>query len=716
MAAAPGRAPAGPLAVVVVNFGSHHLLEAALSGHDSGAADREIVVVDNFSSAAELSTVRALGRRHGWHVVACGVNAGFGVGVNLGVAEAKRLGCDAVLLLNPDAIVEPQVVAALHEQVCREPWVAAAPRIVTPDGRVEFRGAQVSLRTGRIRSVAPDFGDDGRPQRIDGQLPGQVEPPVQGWLSAACLAVSMALFELSGGMDEGYFLYWEDVDLSRRVERAGGGLLVRQDLIATHREGGTQTAGGGRAKSAAYYRYNARNRLRFATRHLPRRRVLAWMLHTPAETAQILLRGGRRQLVHSPGPLLAALRGALEGLLLATAALLPLRRRPRPVDPRAGVLLAHPGAELYGSDRMLLASVEALVADGRRVTVALPGPGPLVAEIEIRGATVRTCRMPVLRKSALRPRGLVRLCREALAGAVPAWRLVREVGRGGVYVNTLTIPTWLAFARLARVRSVCHVHEAERANPLTVRRVMAAPLLLADRVVANSGYTREVLAEAVPVLRGRTRVVPNVVTGPDAPSPARSRLEDPLRLVYVGRLSPRKGTDVAVRAVALLARRGIAAELSLLGATFAGYEWFERELRELAAGPDTAGRIHLLGFDPTVWPRLAASDIVLVPSVGDESFGNAAVEAVLAARPSVVSDIGGLREAAAGFRSVEFVPPGDAEALATAVARIADEWASYASFADTDAVQARRRHDPARYREALLAALDLGPSVREVAP
>ena len=59
---------------------------------------------------------------------------------------------------------------------------------------------------------------------------------------------------------------------------------------------------------------------------------------------------------------------------------------------------------------------------------------------------------------------------------------------------------------------------------------------------------------------------------------------------------------------------------------------------------------------------------MLVPSVGDESFGNAAVEAVLAARPSVVSDIGGLREAAAGYDGVVFVPPGDATALAAAIA------------------------------------------------
>ena len=332
--AAPHRAAS--LAIVVVNYASHHLLDAALAGHDARADDREVVVVDNFSGEQELAAVRELGRRHGWHVVASPVNAGFGAGVNLGVAAAARLGCDAVLLLNPDAVVEPAVVAALHDQVRADPLVAVAPRIVAPDGRVEFRGAQVSLRTGRIRSIAPDFGDDGRPRRIDGQLAGQVEPPVQGWLSAACLALSLELFDRCGGLAEDYFLYWEDVDLSRRIEQAGGGLLVRQDLVAVHSQGGTQAAGAGRAMSATYYRYNASNRLRFAALHLPRRRVAAWMLRTPAESTQILLRGGRRQLLQSPRPLLAITWGSLAGLAVAARALLPRPCRRRPAGPRPG--------------------------------------------------------------------------------------------------------------------------------------------------------------------------------------------------------------------------------------------------------------------------------------------------------------------------------------------------------------------------------------------
>ena len=87
-----------------------------------------------------------------------------------------------------------------------------------------------------------------------------------------------------------------------------------------HDEGGTQGERRGTAKSAIYYRYNCRNRLLFAAHNLPTRGQLRWLLRTPKASIEILLRGGRRQLVQSARPLLATLRGTLEGLgLLARA-------------------------------------------------------------------------------------------------------------------------------------------------------------------------------------------------------------------------------------------------------------------------------------------------------------------------------------------------------------------------------------------------------------
>ncbi|WP_369136677.1 glycosyltransferase family 4 protein [Modestobacter versicolor] len=381
---------------------------------------------------------------------------------------------------------------------------------------------------------------------------------------------------------------------------------------------------------------------------------------------------------------------------------------------RPRVLVVHPGAELYGADRVLAASASAL-ATRFDVTVALPGDGPLVGELRSRGLRVVTCRMPVLRNSALRPRGALRLLADAVLGAVPAFRLLRSAGEAGVYVNTLTLPSWPLLARLAGRRSVCHVHEAEQSAPRLLRIGMAVCPALADRVVANSRFSLDVLAQTAPWLRRRSTVVYNAVTAPDEVVPPRAELDGPVRLLFVGRLSPRKGPQVAVATLQELLARGVDARLQLLGSVFEGYEWFEDELRATVAGAGLTDRVEFLGFRSSVWPALAASDVVLVPSVMEESFGLTAVEAVLAARPLVVSDGSGLREAAAGYASAQAVVPGDAVRWADAVQRVVTDWGTFRRAAVADAAEARTRHAQQHYAEQLVGVVAALSGHRDVA-
>jgi glycosyltransferase involved in cell wall biosynthesis len=372
---------------------------------------------------------------------------------------------------------------------------------------------------------------------------------------------------------------------------------------------------------------------------------------------------------------------------------------------RRVVLVAHPSPDLYGSDRVALATVGALVARGDRVVVTLPDDGPLVPLVEAAGAEVARCRSPVLRKSALRPSGLVRLLVTAVRSVVPSLRLLRSCAPDLVYVSTLTLPLWIVLARLAGRPCVCHVHEAESAAPAPVRRALALPLRLCRSIVANSEFSRDVLAAALPRLRERCAVVPNPIPGPARPPRARDELAGAVRLLYVGRLSPRKGPQVAIDAVGALRDRGVAADLDLLGSVYPGYEWFAAQLRERVARARLGDRIAFLGFRPEVWPALGAADVVVVPSLADEPFGNAAVEAVLASRPVVASDAGGLREAVGDYRCAQLVPPGDAEALADAVEKVIADWDGYRDRARADARRAAERHAPARYAERLDAVL-----------
>ncbi|WP_255491770.1 MULTISPECIES: glycosyltransferase [unclassified Actinotalea] len=388
------------------------------------------------------------------------------------------------------------------------------------------------------------------------------------------------------------------------------------------------------------------------------------------------------------------------------------RRAPAPDVRAAGrtVLVAHPGAELYGSDRVMLESVAGFREAGWRVVVTLCDDGPLVAELRALGAEVRRTRSPVLRKSALRPAGFGLLVADTVLGAARGVALLGRLRPDAVYVSTVTVPLWTILARLMRRPVVVHVHEAETGAPAIVRRLMALPLVLATSVVVNSRFSVDVLRASLPAAVRRAVVVDNGVPGPAEVVPARRTIDGPVRLLYVGRLSARKGVDVAVEALAELHRTGCPARLDVVGAVFPGYEWFEQGLRDRVKELGLEGSVHLRGFHASVWPFLADADVAVVPSVVDEPFGNTAVEAVLAARPVVVSETSGLREASAGYGSAQQVRPGDPVALAGAVRRVRDAWPEFSRAAAADALTARDRHDPARYRGRAVAALEAAVS------
>ena len=370
------------------------------------------------------------------------------------------------------------------------------------------------------------------------------------------------------------------------------------------------------------------------------------------------------------------------------------------------VLIAHPSADLYGSDRVMLETVDALVAAGRRVVVTLPADGPLVQLIEARGARVELCLSPVLRKSALRPVGMVKLLLETARSLPASISLIRRSGAAVVLVNTVTIPFWIPVARLVRRPVICHVHEAEASASSVIKRALALPLLLANKLIVNSRFSLGVLTSSFARLGRKATVVLNAVAGPEQPTLARARLDGVVRLLYIGRLSPRKGPDVAIEAVNVLRTRGVRASLDLVGAPFPGYEWFEQDLRDLVRRKDLGGAVTFHGFQSDVWPHLLSADVVVVPSVKDEPFGNIAVESVLSARPVVVSATSGLQEAVEGYGSAQQVRPADPDALADAIGRVHDDWPTFREKAFQDAHTAAERHAPAEYARRVCEIVD----------
>jgi glycosyltransferase involved in cell wall biosynthesis len=361
------------------------------------------------------------------------------------------------------------------------------------------------------------------------------------------------------------------------------------------------------------------------------------------------------------------------------------------------VLLTHPSAELYGSDRMALESVVALVSRGIRVTTVLPVDGPLRAELESAGSNVVVRAIPVLRKAALRPAGLLRLIRDLVAKTPQMVAVVRQARPDVVYVNTIVQPWWMLIGRLFGSRVVVHVREAEVEPPRLVRRALLLPLVAAHSIVANSRFTeRQVIADG-PRVGERTSVIYNGKDWSAYEVEHEESAAGEFRVLYLGRLSPRKGTDILVRAVSLLRTGGRDIQLTLAGAVFPGYEWYEEELRQLCSDSGLGDSVRFAGFVDDPRPLLARADVMVVPSRA-EPFGTVAAEGMASGLPVVVSDVQGLVEIVSSDQVGLVVPAEDPEAIARAVARLQDDPALRYRLSVHGSTSVRDRFSRERYR------------------
>lgn len=286
-------------ALIIVSYGSAALVEANVTALAEGWPALDVVIVDCFSTDRERALVRDLCERRGWTPVLLDQNQGFGGGVNRGAEVAIERGAEVLLVLNPDAVLPATDARALASEAAASPSLLVSPTIRRPDGTLWTEGTDLYLDDGTMAGIRHRERHPGRSRMM--------------WVSGACVALSRALWDRVEGFEEDYFLYWEDVDLSRKVIEAGGEIRVLESAGAVHDEGGTHDdRGAGRAKSETYYYYNIRNRLLFAAR-LDADTERRWRRSALAVSWGILMQGGRRQLLTSLAPWRALRRGLRDG-------------------------------------------------------------------------------------------------------------------------------------------------------------------------------------------------------------------------------------------------------------------------------------------------------------------------------------------------------------------------------------------------------------------
>ena len=365
-----------------------------------------------------------------------------------------------------------------------------------------------------------------------------------------------------------------------------------------------------------------------------------------------------------------------------------------------------------GAEQGLLRLVDGLKAT-HTVAVACPRQGAVRELVDAAGVEALT--IPAF-EASLRlhpvhtPVGLARLT----AGGVALARLAKRFGADLVHANTPRAGLICAVTRrlggppvVVHLRDDLPLNRVGRAVRFTLIRSASAVVAVSEYTAArfNEGLSRPV-ATHVHNSIDLERFDPNRVTA----APVRDQLgisPDAPLLGQISQITPWKGQDTAIRAVADLRRRGLDAHLLIAGAVTFGARGvrydnhaYLRSLHERVASLGVRDAVHFLGQRSDVPELLTALDVSLLPSV-NEPFGRVIVESMAIGTPPLVSDVGSGPELVEDGVSGRLLPPDRPELWATAAAELLRDRAALARMGAEAQARAARFSDEAQVRGVL---------------
>ena len=254
------------LAIIIVNYRTPKLvIDCLTSLQNEIEVDQDsVVVVDNASGDGSVEQIEQAITKNSWNqwvqIVPSPINGGFSAGNNLGI---KAVIADAYLLLNSDTIVRPGAIKSLLEAMQAHPeaglvsprleWSDSTPQISCFQYHSPFSELIASAATGPITKLLKNY---------DVPIPVSDTPIEPDWTSFACVLIRREVIEQIGLMDEGYFMYFDDIDYCRRARNAGWKILHYPQARVVHLRGGSGSVKADLAarKRPKFYLYASRSR------------------------------------------------------------------------------------------------------------------------------------------------------------------------------------------------------------------------------------------------------------------------------------------------------------------------------------------------------------------------------------------------------------------------------------------------------------------------
>ncbi len=327
-------------------------------------------------------------------------------------------------------------------------------------------------------------------------------------------------------------------------------------------------------------------------------------------------------------------------------------------DMPLSLLVVHQGAELYGSDKVLLSLLEALQRQLFNITLHVPCSGPLLEKTAKKVKTTLIAPISILRLSKIKSLAWLKLH--------IFWQNLRFAQRqlqshDAVILNTCVILSYMLMLPFWNKRKYIYVHEITTGLQNLIFNILLK--LTGAIIICNSQAT----ARSYRFISNKHKVIIYNTTSNPVKQTDLAEF-DTFNILLIGRLSERKGFHVMVEALSFLPQNiAKKVHLRIVGSSFLLSDPYKQKLESLVAQSGYNSQITFLPFTDNPTLHYHWSHLVVVPSIKPESFGLVALEAMHQARPVIASAIGALPEITTHDITGKLVPPNNAQALADAI-------------------------------------------------
>jgi glycosyltransferase involved in cell wall biosynthesis len=338
------------------------------------------------------------------------------------------------------------------------------------------------------------------------------------------------------------------------------------------------------------------------------------------------------------------------------------------------ILFIHQSAELYGSDKTLLYLVANLDKNKFFPIVILPNEGPL--KIELEKENVKVIIAPVLKlyRKMFTPSNLLKFSKDYFKGIKTIKSIRKEYKIDFIYSNTLAVLLGFFFCFFHKIKHIWHVHE-----------IIESPKFFTKffRYFLNNPTNSVLIYNSFATCKfwnckGNNQVIWNGIAAfPEIEEEEKAVIrktilttDNEIVFALVGRISRWKGQMLLLEAFNKLVKTHQNIRLVYIGSTPPNQEHFLDSLKDKIKNYDLIQKVNIIPFQDNIHQFWQCIDIAVVSSTEPEPFGMVAIEAMMAKKPVIAANHGGLMEIVVNNETGFLVEPNNKDALKDALEKL----------------------------------------------